>query len=150
MSPIAEGLLRDINEKNSDRNAKGPAILGLAEKLDRYITLAMQRNEAPAKAKRIEEYYKKEQLDHIFKIDPVTLFKETETLYERAANDFADVKLSLRARQTIGEYTVLRMRRLRSLVPGKLAPEIDGEDLDGKRFKLSDYRGKVVLLVFWA
>jgi hypothetical protein len=32
---------------------------------------------------------------------------------------------------------------------GKTAPEIDGVDLDGKRFKLSDYRGKVVLLDFW-
>jgi thiol-disulfide isomerase/thioredoxin len=33
---------------------------------------------------------------------------------------------------------------------GTLAPEIDGEDLDGVRFKLSDYRGKVVVVSFWA
>ncbi len=32
---------------------------------------------------------------------------------------------------------------------GQVAPEIDAEDLDGKRFKLSDYRGKVVVLDFW-
>lgn len=32
---------------------------------------------------------------------------------------------------------------------GKLAPEIEGEDVDGVPFKLSDYRGKVVLLDFW-
>jgi peroxiredoxin len=32
---------------------------------------------------------------------------------------------------------------------GTLAPEIDGEDFDGKRLKLSDHRGKVVVLVFW-
>ena len=32
---------------------------------------------------------------------------------------------------------------------GKAAPEIEWEDLDGKAFKLSDYRGKVVLLDFW-
>jgi len=32
---------------------------------------------------------------------------------------------------------------------GKPAPEISGEDLDGQQFKLSDYRGKVVLLDFW-
>jgi predicted Zn finger-like uncharacterized protein len=32
---------------------------------------------------------------------------------------------------------------------GNKAPEIAGEDLDGKKFKLSDYRGKVVLLDFW-
>lgn len=33
---------------------------------------------------------------------------------------------------------------------GKLAPEITGIDADGKQFRLSDYRGKVVLLDFWA
>lgn len=32
---------------------------------------------------------------------------------------------------------------------GQTAPDIDGEDLDGVKFKLSDYRGKVVVLDFW-
>lgn len=32
---------------------------------------------------------------------------------------------------------------------GKTAADITGPDLDGKDFKLSDYRGKVVLLDFW-
>ena len=30
------------------------------------------------------------------------------------------------------------------------APEIEGVDQDGKSFKLSDYKGKVVLLDFWS
>jgi cytochrome oxidase Cu insertion factor (SCO1/SenC/PrrC family) len=30
------------------------------------------------------------------------------------------------------------------------APEIVGTDQDGKEFRLSDYRGKVVLLDFWS
>jgi|GEM_PF-1167921 cytochrome c biogenesis protein CcmG/thiol:disulfide interchange protein DsbE len=33
---------------------------------------------------------------------------------------------------------------------GKTAPEIAGIDADGAKFHLSDYRGKVVLLDFWA
>jgi peroxiredoxin len=33
---------------------------------------------------------------------------------------------------------------------GQPAPEIEGKDQDGKPMKLSDYRGKVVLLDFWA
>jgi cytochrome oxidase Cu insertion factor (SCO1/SenC/PrrC family) len=33
---------------------------------------------------------------------------------------------------------------------GQVAPEIVGIDADGQRFKLSDYRGKVVVLDFWA
>ena len=32
---------------------------------------------------------------------------------------------------------------------GDLAPDIEGEDIDGKPFKLADYRGKVVVLDFW-
>jgi hypothetical protein len=32
---------------------------------------------------------------------------------------------------------------------GNLAPEIKGQDVDRKAFKLSDYKGKVVLLDFW-
>ena len=32
---------------------------------------------------------------------------------------------------------------------GQPAPEIVGEDLDGASFRLSDYRGKVVVLDFW-
>ena len=31
-----------------------------------------------------------------------------------------------------------------------VAPEIEGESVDGRTLKLSDYRGKVVVLSFWA
>jgi hypothetical protein len=32
---------------------------------------------------------------------------------------------------------------------GQLAPDIQGQDLDGVEFKLSDFRGKIVVLAFW-
>jgi hypothetical protein len=35
------------------------------------------------------------------------------------------------------------------LQPGMEVPEVAGEDVDGVAFKLSDYRGKVVLIDFW-
>jgi hypothetical protein len=38
---------------------------------------------------------------------------------------------------------------LENLQIGMVAPEIEGADLDGVAFKLSDYRGKVVVLDFW-
>jgi hypothetical protein len=41
------------------------------------------------------------------------------------------------------------LRALRTLRVGMVVPEIKAPDLDGKEFKLSDYRGKVVLLDFW-
>ena len=42
-----------------------------------------------------------------------------------------------------------RLFVLENLVVGKEAPEIEGLDTDGVSFKLSDYRGKVVMLDFW-
>jgi cytochrome oxidase Cu insertion factor (SCO1/SenC/PrrC family) len=37
----------------------------------------------------------------------------------------------------------------KALNVGKVAPEIEAEDIDGVKFKLSDYRGKVIVLDFW-
>ena len=39
---------------------------------------------------------------------------------------------------------------VRALSVGKTAPETTGQDLDGRAFRLSDYRGKVVVLTFSA
>ena len=36
------------------------------------------------------------------------------------------------------------------LARGQLAPNIVGQDADGRPLKLSDFRGKVVVLDFWA
>ena len=32
---------------------------------------------------------------------------------------------------------------------GMKVPDIEGEDIDGTEFKLSDYKGKVVMIDFW-
>jgi len=42
------------------------------------------------------------------------------------------------------------LKNVAKFLAGKPAPEIEGEDFDGQAFKLSDYRGKVVLLDYWA
>ena len=39
--------------------------------------------------------------------------------------------------------------QLRNLHIGAVAPDIEGQDLNGVAFRLSDYRGKVVVLDFW-
>ncbi|MFY9343421.1 MAG: hypothetical protein WAT39_13075 [Planctomycetota bacterium] len=52
------------------------------------------------------------------------------------------------ARSLLGLVESLRDEAER-FEPGLPAPEIEGKDLDGVPFKLSDYRGKVVLLDFW-
>jgi len=39
--------------------------------------------------------------------------------------------------------------QVQHLAIGKESPEIEGEDADGEFFRLSDYRGSIVLLDFW-
>jgi RNA polymerase sigma factor (sigma-70 family) len=52
-------------------------------------------------------------------------------------------------KRTLGEVADEQLDDLHNLVAGKPAPEIEGVDMTGKPLKLSDYRGKVVVLVFW-
>jgi hypothetical protein len=64
----------------------------------------------------------------------------------RVQTDYADVKFENR---TLGEMAKAQVFELRNLIPGKVAPELEGVGVDGEKLKLSDHRGKVVLLVFW-
>jgi peroxiredoxin len=88
--------------------------------------------------------------------DPVALLAETEALLKRVVDEFGDIPRSPRWAkvkaddQTLGAVARRRLEAMRSLAVGNVAPEIEGEDVDGKSMKLSDYRGKVVVLVFWA
>jgi thiol-disulfide isomerase/thioredoxin len=52
-------------------------------------------------------------------------------------------------KKTLGEEAEARLDDMFNLAVGKPAPEIEGVDFDGKPLKLSDYKGKVVVLVFW-
>jgi carboxymethylenebutenolidase len=52
--------------------------------------------------------------------------------------------------QTYGDQARAMSFELSNIVPGKPAPEIEGTDADGKTFRLSDYKGKVVLLILSA
>lgn len=49
----------------------------------------------------------------------------------------------------IGEMAKNSLFEIQNLGIGCTAPDIVGNDLDGTEFKLSDYRGKVVMLDFW-
>jgi hypothetical protein len=69
---------------------------------------------------------------------------EAEKLLERAATKYGDLSGG-----RVGERAKGELFELRFLAVGKKAPEIEGEDADGKRFNLSDYRGRVVVLDFW-
>lgn len=91
-----------------------------------------------------------------------TMFNIANFLSSR--DDEASEKRCLELLQTIqdkyAEVDMGRGRKLGDRVPGmlfaiqnlkigKVAPDIEGNDIDEVSFKLSDYRGKVVVLDFW-
>jgi hypothetical protein len=123
-SPEAEKLLRAVlaKESGASHNAQGMACFGLAS----YLKNHARRGDGN---------------------DAEKMNKEAESLFEQAAEKYADVKV--RGDRTVADLAKGELFEVRSLVVGKTAPEIQGEDLDGKKFKLSDYRGKVVVLDFW-
>jgi serine/threonine protein kinase/thiol-disulfide isomerase/thioredoxin len=51
---------------------------------------------------------------------------------------------------TLGEAAKTQLHALRHLKVGRPAEDIIGADLEGRQMKLSDFRGKVVVLDFWA
>jgi hypothetical protein len=151
LSPSAEKLLRAILAKNPDRDAKGKACLALGQLLKQRAENVRTLKTNPSQAQQIEAAYKAQGADKIWLgllrlSDPSALTKESESMFERAAKDFADVT---HFRGTIGQAAQNELSEIRDLGIGKACPEIAGEDIDGKSFKLSDYKGKVVVVDFW-
>jgi hypothetical protein len=120
-------LLRAVREKNPDRDARGNATFGLARQTNGRAAYLQFRKEG----------------------DPKAELQEAERLYVEVTEKYADCPNQLRGKGTLGEQAEAELRELRTLAIGKVAPEIAGEDIDGKPMKLSDYRGKVVVLDFW-
>jgi WD40 repeat protein/S1-C subfamily serine protease len=84
-------------------------------------------------------------------------FNEAEvlSLLKRCTGEFKDVRLEYESEGQPVEYPVAELAKptifaIEHLSVGKKAAAIIGNDVDGKTFKLSDYRGKVVVLDFFA
>ena len=124
----ADTFMKAVKEKNKDKNVLG--VLAMAQAWG-------------AKGKYdTAEYRKAKNADE--------LATAAEKAFEDAVKEYGDVKLPGRGEaQTIAAAAKIELFELRNLRIGKKAPDIEGEDLDGTKFKLSDYKGKVVVLDFW-
>jgi hypothetical protein len=118
--PYATAALKIILEKSARPRVKAAAALALGKQLvARTDTLGDKLDEANKVAAEAEKYL------------------------ARVVDEFGEDNPALKrdAEKELKAFRVLRV--------GKAAPEITAADLDEKEFKLSDYRGKVVLLDFW-
>lgn len=145
-SLAAEKLLQAALEKSPHHAVRAQACLHLAQLLDQQATVVQQLKKQPESADQVLGYYGQEYGRYLAALDPKQLDKSREQVYERMLKSFSDVTSR---DSTLGELAEKQLFQIRHLSIGRIAPEIQGEDIFGKELRLSQYRGKVVMLSFW-
>jgi hypothetical protein len=143
-----EPFLRAVLAKNPHKKVQALASLSLAHFLNNRVQRLDLCKDQPELAKEFAGLYGKDYLTELQRQDREKAIKEVETVLEQAAENYGDVTIP--GGDTVAERARAELFEIRNLSVGKEAPDIEGEDQDGKRFQLSDYRGKVVLLDFWS
>lgn len=153
-SPATENLLRRALERSPYHEIRGLACYRLAEILIERAerVRAWRLLGSPPRSDHFLIRGGPEVVDLLRRSDPARLEAEAASLLERMVAEFSWVRENQGGRNgvgtALGEPAKSELDRLRRLSIGKPAPEIVGVDFDGKPMKLSDYRGKVVLLYF--
>jgi sugar phosphate isomerase/epimerase len=149
----AKELAETLLTKHPDKKVQAQAAYALACLLDaRGNWSEFLKKMEPKQLENMKKTYGNEAIDDIRKGDKTAQKKQAEELLEKITKDkelAAAVVERGDQKLTVGELAQRQLFEWRELQPGKPAPDITGEDIDGKPFKLSDYKGKVVLLDFW-
>jgi thiol-disulfide isomerase/thioredoxin/tRNA A-37 threonylcarbamoyl transferase component Bud32/tetratricopeptide (TPR) repeat protein len=124
-APDCDELLRAALTKHAQADVRGLAGYALAQSLAQQAEQARQNNPSEGEA----------------------LFQAAEQQYNEVIKKYGSVPTG---KSSLGEVAKAKLHALSHLSIGRQAQEIEGKDLDGTPLKLSDYRGKVVVLDFWA
>ena len=141
-SPEIEGWYLLMCEKASGDSVRASVMFDYAKYVSQIPVFRSTLSINPDVAARLS----KTQLEYInTKRTPEQDAKVAKAL-QTIIDDLPNVK---KGRSTYAELAKRELFDLVRLQVGKEAPDIVGKDLDGVEFRLSDYRGKVVLLDFW-
>jgi len=145
----SEKLLRALVASDLPPEKKGLAMFRLAHTLksEALVARIMRDTKSDEPASRLRELFSgKEYVAHLQSVDPEKLDAEAIQLFTRIMDEYGDHKAGPK---TLGQFAKSAIYEIEHLSTGKPAPEISGADIDGNPMKLSDFRGKVVLLDFW-
>jgi peroxiredoxin len=138
--------LEAVFEKHPSADVRGRAGLHLALFLKHYCEVADRLRTLPENAQNAEKFMGAALVKKLAATDPAPLLRRAEQALVRVQREYGlvEYKKTILARVADAE-----LFELRHLAVGKAIPEIDGEDTTGNKLKLSEQRGKVVVLVFW-
>lgn len=149
-------FLRIAADKNPSRESRGQATLALARINKDYADIqVVLSDDSLTGNKGWSEENNAEFLRGVRNQSAEALWVESEKRLQVVLADYSDCLTgaptnSSRAKLTLGEVARVELYDLEHLSVGKVAPEIEGEDLEGNEVKLSDFRGRIVVLSFWA
>lgn len=165
-SPLRDKFLREVYEKSPDREVRGRACLSLAQYLATKAEAARLFTPplTAEKQEHVKGTYGWDYLERLLDCDPRSLQEEAEQLFRQVKEEYGDIayargtqhteigqihaKRDAANGRTLADAAEISLFEMHHLTLGATAPEIEGEDIDGKTFRLSDYRGKVVVLTF--
>jgi thiol-disulfide isomerase/thioredoxin/HPt (histidine-containing phosphotransfer) domain-containing protein len=124
-------LVSSLAEKATDRSVRGAALLYHGAGL-------LERAEMPQPQPATPEQSRQ-------------LYQQAEKLLRQAAKEYGDVRIPTpNGEQPIAKTVEEYLYVLENLTIGKVLPDVEVQDLNGKKVKVSDYRGRVVVLDIWA
>ncbi len=145
--PAAERGLQTILTSSPHRKVKGNACYQLGMKKLAAARLCRRIQEADEEElDMLNSRYTEVAVTRAKGLEPKLLQVVGENLLERVVNEFGDVE---GRRRTLGKSAAAELFEMRRLQVGMIAPGIEGVGIDEEPMKLSDFRGKVVLLDFW-
>jgi len=146
-SEDSEAFLRKLLAVTKSHDVTGQASYALAGVLGSRLSLNQTISKLSGEdLERYVGYYGEEAMEFCKNIDVEAVSAERKALLVKVRDEFGDVATR---RGTLGKSAGAELFEMERLQIGMVAPEIQGDDLDGIDFKLSDYRGQVVFLDFW-
>ena len=149
--PDAKRFLEAALEKSTNRLVRGAACLGLARDYHTTAQFARRVKDDLTRGPLVEHWKGTGVVERADEIDPDEYDRQAVPYYERLEKEFGDLKMPQPYSQIpFAELAKGELYELRNLGIGKTLPDVEGEDVRGRKIRLADYRGKVVVVDFWA
>lgn len=148
ISPFAASVefLKAVHEKHPTAVVRGRAGFYLGLHLKNYSGTVGKMHKDPEFVRNVELFVGAELVKRLKDADTAKLLREADEAFARVEKDYPLVGYK---KTNLGKAAASELFELRNLAVGKVVPDLEGDDTAGKKLKLSDYRGKVVVLVFW-